>query len=40
MLTYKTTMDSLVICEILKIYSDKINIAFGEIEDMMWDCLE
>ena len=40
MLTYNTTMDSLVICELLKKYSDKTHMAFADIENMMWDCLQ
>lgn len=39
MLTYNTTMDSLVVCEIVKMYSDKINTAFSEVENMMWECI-
>jgi hypothetical protein len=39
MLTYNTTMDSIVICEVLRKYSDKTTMAFADIENMMWDCL-
>ena len=40
MLTYNTTMDSLVACELLKKYSDETNIVFGDVENMMWECTE
>ena len=40
MLTYNTTMDALVASEIVKIYADKINTAFGKVENMMWECIE
>ena len=39
MLTYNTTMDSLVVCEIVKMYSDKINTTFDEVETMMGECI-
>ena len=40
MLTYNSTMDSLVVCEILRMYADKTNDAFAEVESMMFDYSE
>ena len=40
MLTYNATMDSLVTCELLQKYSDEANIAFEDIEEMMWESIQ